>query len=61
MGFLSKIVSAGVKVVLTPVAVIKDTVNVMSSEPADATKDLLESASKDAKDAVDDLGDGDVL
>ena len=53
--------SATVKTVLTPVAVIKDTVNIVTGEEPDATKDLLSSAVKDVEEGFDDLGDGEVL
>ena len=59
MGFFSNIISATVKTALTPVAVVKDAVNVVRGEDADATKNLLASAGEDASDAFDDLGDGD--
>lgn len=61
MGFLSGITGALIKTVLTPVAVVKDAVNVVTGEEADTTKSLLESASDDVSDAMDDLGDGNVL
>lgn len=61
MGFLSKMFSATVKVALTPVAIVKDVVNVATDNEADATKKLLEDAVDDAKDATDDLGDGEFL
>lgn len=61
MGFLSNLISATVKTVLTPVAVVKDAVNVVTGEEADATKELLESAAEDIKNAGDDLSDGEVL
>lgn len=60
MGFFSKILSAGVKTVLTPVAVVKDVANIIEGEEVDATKDLLSSAAEDAVDAVDDLTGGDL-
>jgi len=60
MGFFSNIISATVKTVLTPVAVVKDVVDVAIGEEPDNTKKLLESAQDDAKDAVDDLTDGDL-
>ena len=44
MGFFSNIISATIKTALTPVAVVKDVVNVVTGEDADATKKLLESA-----------------
>ena len=58
MGFLSNIVSATIKTALTPIAVVKDVVNIATDKDADATKNLLESARKDASDAFDNLGDG---
>ena len=61
MGFLSGMFSAVVKTALTPVAIIKDTVNVVTGEEAEATKSLLTSAAEDVSDAVEDLGDGEVL
>ncbi len=60
MGFFSNIISATVKTVLTPVAVVKDVVNVATGNEADTTKNLLESAKDDASDALDDLVDGEV-
>ena len=61
MGFLSKIFSATVKTVLTPVAVVKDAINVVTGEEPEATKELLESAAEDVKEATEDLADGDAL
>lgn len=61
MGFLSGMFSAAVKAALTPVAIIKDVVNVATDEDADATKKLLESAAEDVADATDDLADGEIL
>jgi hypothetical protein len=60
MGFFSNIISATIKTVLTPVAVVKDVVNVVTGNEADTTKNLLESAKDDASDALDDLVDGEV-
>lgn len=48
MGFFSNIISATVKVALTPVAIVKDVVNVATGEETNATKDLLKSAGEDA-------------
>jgi len=61
MGFLGGMFSAVVKTVLTPVAIVKDAVNVVTGEEADATKTLLQSAAEDVSEATDDLADGDVL
>jgi len=58
MGFLSSIIGATVKTVLTPVAIVKDVVNVATGEDVDATKDLLSSAAEDLSDAVDDITGG---
>ena len=60
MGFFSKIVSATIKTALTPVAILKDVVNVATDKDADATKKLLESAKEDAIEATDDLVEGNV-
>jgi hypothetical protein len=61
MGFLTNMFSATIKTVLTPVAVIKDTVNIITGEEPDATKSILSSAVEDVEEGFDDLGDGDVL
>ncbi len=61
MSFLGNAFSALVKTALTPIAVVKDVVNVATGEEADATKDLLESAGDDVKEAKDDLVDGEIL
>lgn len=61
MGFLSNMFSAAVKTVLTPVAVVKDVVNIATDQEPDATKNLLESAAEDVSDAASDLGDGEIL
>lgn len=61
MGLFSNLFSAVVKTALTPVAVVKDAVNVAIGEEADETKKLIESAGDDVKDAADDLADGEVL
>ena len=53
MGFFSNILSATVKVALTPVAIVKDVVNVVAGEEANATKENLESAGKDLDKAID--------
>ena len=61
MGFFSKIISATVKTALTPVAIVADAVKVVVDEKPNTTKKLLESASDDISDSVDDLGDGNIL
>ena len=58
MGFFTNILSATVKTVLTPVAVVKDVVNIATGEEPDSTKNLLSIAQEDAENAFDDLGDG---
>ena len=61
MGFLSSIIGATVKTVLTPVAVVKDALNIVSGESPDSTKELLESIVNDLSEGVEDLGDGEIL
>lgn len=53
MGFLTNLISATVKTVLTPVAVVKDVIDVATGEEAENTKKLLKSAAKDAERAGD--------
>lgn len=60
MGFFSNIISATVKTALTPLAVVKDAVNVVTGEEAETTKKHLESTKKDVEDAFDDLGDAEL-
>jgi len=62
MGFFSKILSGVAKTVLTPVAIVKDAVDVVvTGEAPETTKKLLESAADDLEKSVEDLGDGEVL
>lgn len=61
MGFLTNMISATIKTALTPVAIAKDVVNVVTGDEPDSTKNLLSSAADDVAEATDDLGDGDVL
>jgi hypothetical protein len=61
MGFLTNLVSATVKTALTPIAVVKDAVDVVRGEEPETTKSLLSSAAEDVKDAADDIGDGEIL
>ena len=57
MGFFTNILSATVKAVLTPIAVVKDAADILSGDEPVATKKQLKSAARDASDAIDDLGD----
>lgn len=54
-GFIGDIASATVKVALTPVALVKDIVDVSNDGEGDTTKELLESAGEDIKNAVDEV------
>jgi hypothetical protein len=60
MGFLSNIVGATIKTALTPVAIVKDVVNVVTDSEVESTKKLINSAGKDLSEAVDDLADGEM-
>jgi len=60
MGFLGNAFSSLVKVVTTPVAVVKDVVNIAIGEEPNATKDHIDSAVKDVSDSLDDLADGEL-
>lgn len=55
MGFLTNLISATVKTALTPVAIVKDVVEVATGNKPENTKKLLESAVKDAEKAGDTL------
>ena len=55
---LTSLLSSAVKVALTPVAVVKDVVNVAVGEEPNATKENLESAVRDAEDALDEATGG---
>lgn len=55
MGFFSNIIGAAVKTVLTPVAVVKDVVNVAIGEEPNATKKLIKSAVDDLEKAANNL------
>ncbi|HMT02719.1 MAG TPA: hypothetical protein PKD00_05330 [Burkholderiales bacterium] len=61
MGFLTCIFSSVIKITLTPVAIVKDAVNVVTGEDAYVTKSLIESAAEDVMDAADNLCDGEFL
>lgn len=55
MSFLPNVLSAVVKTVLTPIAIVKDVVNIATSEEPNSTRKLLESVGKDVEKALDDL------
>lgn len=55
MGFFSSIISSAIKVTLTPVAVVKDAVSVVTGDEPESTKKLLESAGEDVGDAFDSI------
>ena len=58
MGFFSNILSATVKVVLTPVAIVADVVSIVKGDEPDNTKNLLKSAGDDFDDAIDEATGG---
>ena len=60
MGFLSSIAGAVVKTALTPVAVLKDAVEVVTDEDCENTKDLLNKAKDNVMESLDELCDGDL-
>lgn len=51
--FIGDMASAAVKIAISPVAIIKDTVNVATDKDPTATKKLLDSTGKDLKSAAD--------
>lgn len=58
MGFFSNILSATIKTALTPLAIVKDAVDVIKGEEPETTKALLQSAGEDLEDAIDDATGG---
>ena len=58
MSFFSSFTSAIIKTVLTPVAIVKDVVNIATGEEPDSAKSLLQSAGEDLEDAIDDVCGG---
>ena len=61
MGFFGNIIGSALKVALTPVSVAKDTLNVLEGKKVNSTKKLLNSATKDIKKSIDDLGNLDII
>jgi hypothetical protein len=61
MGFLTGLFTATIKTALTPIAVVKDAVNVVIGDEVDATANHLGSVVEDIEDSFDDLGDGELL
>lgn len=55
MGFFSSIVSATVKTVLSPIAVVKDIGNTIVGEEVDSTKKHIDGISIDVEEAFDDI------
>ena len=55
MGFLGNTFGAIVKTALTPIAIVKDAVDVVTGEEPKNTKNLINSACKDAEKAIDNL------
>lgn len=61
MGFLGELFSGVVKVALTPLAIVKDGINVVSGEEPNTTKELLKSAANDVINSTEELADGNFL
>lgn len=55
MGFFGNLIGAAVKVAVTPVAVVKDVVDVVQGDTPDNTANLIDSAIDDVVDAFNDL------
>ena len=60
MGFFSEIISSGVKLALTPIAVVVDVGKIVTGNTPDTTKDLVESSMIDLGTGLNDLGEGDL-
>ncbi len=51
--FITDVTSATIKVALTPVAIVKDALNIATDQEPTSTKDLLNSAGEDLESAGD--------
>jgi hypothetical protein len=58
MGFLGNLIGGAIKVVITPIAIVKD---VVDDTPFETTGDVLGSAGNSLENALDDLSDGDLI
>lgn len=58
MGFLSGLITATVKTVLTPLVVVKD---VVTGDLPEGTADHVEDIVDDISESLDDLADGDLI
>ena len=54
-GFFGEIAEATVKTALTPIAAVKDVINIASGNEADSTKNLIESIGENIEDGFDKL------
>lgn len=61
MGLFTNLLSATIKTALSPIAVAKDAINIVTGEEAETTKKLLESIKEDIEDSGDDFADGELL
>ena len=55
MGFFGNIISAAVKVAITPIAIVKDVVSIATGDEPNNTKSIINSATDDLSDAIDDI------
>lgn len=55
MGFFGSIIGAVVDTALTPIAIVKDVVNVANGEDTDATSEHIDGIVEKLKDAVDEI------
>ena len=55
MGFFSNLIGSAIDIALTPVAVIKDVVNVVTGSETNATTNQIEKAGNKLSDAIDDI------
>ena len=53
MGFITSLISATIKTALTPVAIVRDAVDVVTGNEPNTTKNLLQSAANDLEHAGD--------
>jgi hypothetical protein len=54
-GFATNLVSATIKTVVSPIAIIDDMANIMGGEPVDSTTNVIRSVSSDLQDAIEEI------
>lgn len=54
-GFIGEVASAGIKLAVTPIAVVDDVFSIVTGSEPDTTKKFIKSAGNDLEKAVDEI------